>query len=131
MTAHASSTSSADAILVVDDDAGVRAVIQAMLVLEGYAVSLADSNASALRVLEAEPFDLVITDILMPGGSGFETISGIRSRAAELPILAISGGGRVGAADCLHTARCLGANATLAKPFSHHDLLAGIRGLLD
>jgi len=120
----------ANSVLVVDDDAAMRELVRAMLSLEGFEVCLADGNEAALAAIDARPFDLVITDLIMPGRSGLETISGIRGRDADLPILAISGGGRIGAAECLHTARCLGANATLAKPFAHRDLLARVNGLL-
>lgn len=118
------------AVLVVDDDAGVRELVKAMLSLEGFEVAVAGSDEAAMAALENRSFDLVITDLLMPGRSGLETISGIRGRDARLPILAISGGGRIGAAECLHTARCLGANATLAKPFGHRELLSQVNGLL-
>ncbi len=118
------------AVLVVDDDVGVRELVKAMLRLEGFEVDVAASGEAAMAALEHRPFDLVITDLLMPGRSGLETISGIRGRDSQLPILAISGGGRIGAAECLHTARCLGANATLAKPFGHRELLSQVNGLL-
>ena len=42
----------------------------------------------------------------------------------------VFGGGRIGVDECLHTARCLGADATLAKPFGHLELLAEVNGLL-
>jgi DNA-binding response OmpR family regulator len=120
----------AKSVLVVDDDSAMRELVCAILSLEGFEVSLADGNDAALDAIDARPFDLVITDLLMPGRSGLETISGIRGRDAALPILAISGGGRVGASESLHTARCLGANATLAKPFGHRDLLSRVSSLL-
>jgi len=126
---HMSNTSQG-AVLVVDDDPGVGELVRAMLALEGFDVTLAGSDEAAMQALEARPFDLVITDLLMPGRSGLETISGIRRRDAALPILAISGGGRIGADECLHTARCLGADATLAKPFGHMELIAEVNGLL-
>ena len=118
------------AVLVVDDDAGIRELVKAMLSLEGFEVAVAGSDEAAMATLDTRSFDLVITDLLMPWRSGLETISGIRGRDARLPILAISGGGRIGVAECLHTARCLGANATLAKPFGHRELLSQVHGLL-
>jgi len=120
----------ATSVLVVDDDAAMRELVRAMLSLEGFEVSLADGSDAALEAVDARGFDLVITDLLMPGRSGLEFISGVRGRDVSVPILAISGGGRIGAAECLHTARCLGASATLAKPFGHRELLARVTGLL-
>jgi DNA-binding response OmpR family regulator len=119
-----------NSILVVDDDSAIRELVRAMLSLEGFEVSLAESGGSAVTQVDAGAFDLVITDLLMPAVSGFETICEIRSRDADLPILAMTGGGRLGAAACLHTARCLGANETLAKPFGHRELLSRVAGLL-
>jgi DNA-binding response OmpR family regulator len=118
------------AILVVEDDPSVRELVRHMLNIEGHDVSLAADGRGALEAIDRRTFDLVITDLFMPERSGFETISDIRLRHPGLPILAISGGGRIGADASLQTARSLGANATLAKPFGHRDLVARVGNLL-
>lgn len=118
------------AILVIDDDASVREVVSEMLRLEGYEVTIAANGREAIRLLDAGRFDLVITDLIMPEKEGIETIAEIRRTHANLPILAISGGGRIGPSDYLETARYLGADATLAKPFARQELLTTVDSLL-
>ncbi len=66
----------------------------------------------------------------MPEKEGLETIAGIRKYCGELPIIAIPGGGQVGPADYLETARFIGANMTLAKPFGRTELIKAVSKLL-
>ena len=119
------------AILVIDDDASVREVVSEMLRLEGHDVTIAENGRDALPLLARHHFDLVITDLIMPEKEGIETISEIRRTYKTIPIVAISGGGRLGPGDYLETARYIGANATLAKPFARQELLATIASLLE
>jgi CheY-like chemotaxis protein len=118
------------AILVIDDDASVRQVVSEMLRLAGHEVTIAENGRIAIERLGERSFDLVITDLIMPEQEGIETIAEIRKRDADVPIVAISGGGRLGPGDYLETARYLGADATLAKPFGRQELLATIDKLL-
>lgn len=119
------------AILVIDDDASVREVVSEMLRLEGHEVIIAENGRDAIPLLSAQRIDLVITDLIMPEKEGIETISEIRRTDSHIPIVAISGGGRLGPGDYLETARYIGADATLAKPFARQELLATIDALLD
>jgi CheY-like chemotaxis protein len=119
------------AILVIDDDASVREVVSEMLRLEGHAVTIAENGREAIALLVSQHFDLVITDLIMPEKEGIETISEIRRTDKRIPILAISGGGRLGPGDYLQTARHIGADASLAKPFARQELLTTIEKLLD
>lgn len=118
------------AILLVDDDASVLDVMSEMLRLEGHNVTVAENGAEAVKCVNNTEFDLVITDLIMPEKEGLETIADIRRRYAEMPIIAISGGGRLGPNDYLETARFIGANATLAKPFARTDLIDAVDSLL-
>jgi CheY-like chemotaxis protein len=118
------------AILVIDDDASVRDVVGEMLRLEGHEVTIAENGQEAIPLLTRQRFDLVITDLIMPEKEGIETISEIRRTDRRIRILAISGGGRLGPGDYLETARYMGADATLAKPFARQELLATIEALL-
>lgn len=119
------------AILVIDDDASVREVVSEMLRLEGHEVIIAENGRDAVPLLSARHIDLVITDLIMPEKEGIETISEIRRFDSRIPIIAISGGGRLGPGDYLETARYIGADATLAKPFARQELLAAIDALLE
>ncbi len=119
------------AILVIDDDASVREVVSEMLRLEGHDVAIAENGREGIPMLARGQFDLVITDLIMPEKEGIETISEIRRTDKTIPIIAISGGGRLGPGDYLETARYIGADATLAKPFARQELLSTIHGLLN
>ncbi|MEQ8692962.1 MAG: response regulator [Pseudomonadales bacterium] len=117
-------------ILVVDDDTSVLDVMSEMLRLEGHEVTVAENGNAAVDCVGTSAFDLVITDLIMPEKEGLETIADIRRRLIDVPIIAISGGGRVGPNDYLETALFIGANATLAKPFARQDLISAVDSLL-
>jgi CheY-like chemotaxis protein len=118
-------------ILVVDDDPQVLEVVSEMLRLEGYDVRVAENGRKAVEQLQEGRFDLVITDLIMPDKEGLETIADIRKYKVDMPIIAISGGGRIGPSDHLQSARFLGANATLAKPFGRQELITTVASLLE
>jgi len=117
-------------ILLVDDDEAVRRVMGEVLAQAGYAVEVAGDGATALALFRQKPVDLVITDIIMPGMEGLETIVEFLKQRPKLKIIAISGGGRIAANDYLPIAGALGASLTLAKPFSVEELEAAVRTLL-
>jgi DNA-binding response OmpR family regulator len=72
----------------------------------------------------------VITDILMPEKEGVETIGDIRKLKAKVPIIAMSGGGRVGNMSFLVVAKQFGADRTFAKPFEPDEVLDAVTELL-
>lgn len=112
-------------ILVVEDDDDVREVVCAMLEGAGHTVTRAQHGGRGMRLLD-DGIDLVVTDLLMPEADGLEVIMAAAQRRVRLPVIAISGGGRVHAEDYLQTAARLGASATLAKPFSREQLLHAV-----
>lgn len=117
-------------ILLIDDDDILRAAVQEALEQLGHQVIGAGEGKSALDLLQANPADLVITDIVMPGMEGLETIIELRRRHPELKIIAMSGGGRSNPGDYLEVARKLGAAHILAKPFTIEELSAAIAAAL-
>jgi DNA-binding response OmpR family regulator len=117
-------------VLVVDDDLQVLEVVGEMLRLEGFEVEVASNGCEALRQFRNHRFDLVITDLIMPDKEGLETIAELRTLDRHVPIIAMSGGGRIGPTDYLDTAFQLGADATLAKPFARSELIAAVTRLL-
>lgn len=80
-------------ILVVDDDADVRQVTCLQLQQGGHDVVTADRGSVAVDLLEADGFELVVTDVRMPGMSGDELIERVRAIQPNLPIIALTGAG--------------------------------------
>lgn len=120
-------------ILLVDDDELLRDTLLQMLELDGHRVTEASGGEAALhRFGDGRQFDLVISDILMPGLDGTRLIVEMRRRRADIPILAISGGRRALSPEFnLESAALAGANAQLGKPFSRAALQAAIRHALE
>ena len=116
-------------MLVIDDEAAVRAALCVTLSDAGYAVTEARDGAEALEILRAAPADAVLMDIYMPLQDGFEAIRELRRVAPAVKIIAISGGSR-GDFDPLKAAEMLGADRTLRKPFGTDDLLGSLADLL-
>ena len=114
-------------ILVADDETGVRAFLRAALEDGGYQVTEAADGKEALRQARAGQVDLVITDLVMPGQEGIETIQALRRDVPGVGIIAISGafGG-----EFLKTAQMLGAGAVLSKPVDAKLLLARVAEVL-
>jgi len=117
-------------ILVIDDDAMVRQAPIRVLENSGYEVQCAPDGRQGLRAFRIRRPDLVISDIIMPEMEGIETIMELRILSRDCPIIAISGGGRLGKADFLAVAKKLGATATLNKPFETEDLLRTVANCL-
>lgn len=118
-------------ILIIDDDDAVRRMLRTVLDRAGHHVLEARDGAEGMRLYaRADAVDLVITDLYMPGQDGIETIQLLRDQPGDCRILAISGGGAVGAAGPLRDAELFGADAALEKPFDRDDLLSAVDGLL-
>ena len=109
-------------ILIVEDDEPLRALLEEILQTASYAVTTASNGHQALRCLKDERFDLVITDLVMPGLDGTELIRHIRADQPDLPVVAVSGAGR-DANLYLRIAEKLGASALLSKPFRMRAVL--------
>ncbi len=117
-------------ILVVDDMAGVRRAVGAMLTHAGHRVTSATNGAEGIALLKQQRFDLVIVDILMPQVDGTEVIFALNEMAGRPPVIAISGGGAgVSADEALRMAR-FKADAFLEKPFDKAPFLETVSRLL-
>ena len=118
-------------ILIIDDDAGVLTTLACMLEANDHDVVCTVSAREGLRLLsEEKSFDLVITDILMPDMDGIEVIREIRKLDSPPPVLGISGGGNMIAAnDALAAARII-ADLTLKKPFTIDELNGALTSVL-
>ena len=109
-------------VLVVDDDQGVREVVRANLELEGYAVLEAASANEGLAVLEEEPPDLILLDVMMPEVDGWEMLRRIQERfgAGAIPVIVFSGQLEEQA---VTDATSRGARGFLGKPFDLQQLV--------
>lgn len=117
-------------LLLVDDDEEVRGMLTRLLRVTGHVVEEAGSAEEAARRLENDVPDLILLDMQMPGKSGMELLKAIRAdaRFRLTPVVMITGAAtqalKVKAIDC-------GVTEFLAKPFSHVELAARVRSLLE
>ena len=116
-------------ILVIDDEENIRELVRAILENAGYTVLDAADGEAGLETARSNQVDLIITDLIMPGKEGIETITELRREQPHLKILAISGA--VDSATYLHLADHLGADETLGKPFQVSELVETVGRLLD
>ena len=117
----------ANRVLVVDDDAALRAALARALALEGYDVDVAEDGARAVaRFEDGDAPDVVVLDVLMPNLDGLGACRHIRARS-DVPILMLTArdeiGDRIAGLDA-------GADDYLGKPFAVAELLARLRALL-
>jgi CheY-like chemotaxis protein len=118
-------------VLVIDDDSSMRGTIRKILEREGHEVFEAHDGRKGLEVFRRHGADLVLTDLIMPEKEGIETIIELRAESEDVPILAMSGGEWLTAGEGrLQDAQALGANASLAKPFTVDQLRRAVASLL-
>ena len=118
-------------IVVIEDDMVIRESLKEILELNNYEVMTIDSGLDlAKRVNKFNP-DILITDIIMPDKDGIEIIIEAKKTYPNIILIAISGGGRIDSESYLNTARYLGADATLKKPFSPAQLLDLLKNLTE
>lgn len=113
-------------LLIIDDDRDLAGMLVEILELEGYAVSVAGDGESGLQQIEAEPPDLVILDVMLPGIDGFEVLQRLR-RQHELPVIMLTARG-----DESERIQGLtsGADDYIPKPFNPVELAARIYNVL-
>jgi CheY-like chemotaxis protein len=119
-------------LLVIDDEPLLRAVVHRALARAGHEVLEAANGLEGYRLfLEHGPFDVVITDLVMPEMSGWEVIRQIRGHETPVKIIAMSGCGLFDSVeDGLRMATGLGADLCFQKPFTTGTLLAAVAGLI-
>ncbi len=117
-------------ILVFDDDPEMREAVRGILEEAGHEVEEAPDGEHGMQLYREQPSDIVITDIRMPQKTGNETIMELRSEFPYVKIIAMSGGGTVGADLYMQVARKLGADFAITKPFAPDELLSAVRSLV-
>src|SRR5260221_88436 len=112
-------------ILLIDDDDALRKVIAQNLIHAGHTVVEAADGRQGVEVFHSTKVDLVLTDLVMPGKEGVETIIELHRETPGLAIIAMSGG-MPRSFMYLEIAAKLGARRALAKPFTPQELLKTI-----
>jgi two-component system response regulator PilR (NtrC family) len=115
-------------ILVVDDELSMREFLGILLEGEGYQVDQADSAEQALRLMDGERFELVISDVSMPGLGGIELLARIKAQAPETAVLMITA---FTTAEQAVEAMKLGAYDYIAKPFKVEEVKVLVRKALE
>lgn len=113
-------------ILLIDDDSTMLETLSLAMRSVGHTVVMVRDGEEGLACFRSQPFDIVVTDILMPGKDGLQVIDEIRSAVPDTKVLAISGGSISVVEDRLEVARSKGAMATLTKPFPLSELHAAL-----
>ncbi len=113
-------------ILIVEDDPNIRKLVRVNLIKRGYSVSEAEDSHQAIAHFKAEPVDLVLLDLMLPGLSGVDICKWIRERS-DVPIIILSA--RV-EEDLKVAALDAGADDYVTKPFGTDELLARVRAFL-
>ena len=113
-------------VLVIEDDPEVRTYLVAVLSRSGHTVKQAANGKEGVQLFDSDPCDVVITDIIMPEKDGIETILDLRRTHPGLKVIAISGGGRSTPDNYLQSAKLLGADRAIRKPFTNEEILTAV-----
>lgn len=117
-------------IIVIDDEDAVRDAIEFSLMLSNFQVTTFKDPHLAATYLRRNIVDLIITDLIMPEMSGVDFIREVRQFDQQTPILAITGGARIGQNNMAQAALETGAQAICKKPMGKQELIDQIRQLL-
>ena len=104
-------------ILICEDDDLYRQIAEAAFAGSGHELRFAVDGDAALTRLKKEPFDLVVTDLVMPGRDGLEIIRAVRGSDKAIPILAMTAGLTTLKGPLIDAAKALGADDVIEKPF--------------
>ena len=115
-------------ILVVDDEAIIREVLEGLLARDGYRVRLAAEGAEGVALAEQGTFDAVLLDVMMPGMDGMAALDELRRFDADLPVIMVTA---YGTARTARDALKRGAFDFIEKPFQHADVLDAVRNAVE
>jgi DNA-binding response OmpR family regulator len=110
-------------ILVIDDDPYCVSLLKIALEQSGHTAFTATNGKTGLQAACDEPFDLIITDVLMPEKDGLELILELKKHKPDVKVIAISGGGVLHSEDCLKMAKLFGAQHVMGKPLDIKELV--------
>ncbi len=118
----------ADRILVVDDEVNMRALFEKILGKEGYEVETASTGEEAIQRLEKETFDLIISDLKMPGMDGSQVLKKAKEISPDIPFILLTAFGTI---DSAVAAMKEGAFDYLTKPVNNDEVKLVIKKALD
>ncbi|PWB68705.1 two-component system response regulator [candidate division GN15 bacterium] len=110
---------SATTVLIVDDEPVIQSLLEKILSREGYKTFVAGDGATALKMLESQPVSLVLSDIKMPGMSGFDLLKEIKSRYPRIGVIIMTA---YGDTFTVKDALLLGADEYITKPFKSYEV---------
>lgn len=114
-------------IMVVDDDEGIRRILSIALSRMGYEVRAASNGSEALSLFLKSSFDLVLTDLEMPGMDGWNLASRIKKRFPDIPVVLMTGHAKE---DVLERMKGSSVDNVIFKPFRLEDILKTARTIL-
>ena len=117
-------------ILVIDDEDLICRLADSALRLFGHEVVTASDGRKGVDLLERRPFDLLITDVRMPGMNGLEVIKALHALQLKTRVIVMGGDGSVPAFGAEAFARQVGADCVLHKPFGMQELNAVVSSLV-
>ena len=115
-------------ILLIEDTEAVRVMFRAILEQAGYVVREASTGSEGIRLFREHPADVVITDMFMPDGDGFDVMSTLRREVPVPKIIVLSG--QWSKTDILNAATLMGADLALAKPVGMEQLVNAVETVL-
>lgn len=102
-------------ILIVDDQAGIRILLNEVFQREGFQTVLASNGLEALHLFHEQQIDCVILDMKIPGMNGLEILENIRNRNKDVPVMMMTA---YGEQDIVNQALAIGADGYFSKPFN-------------
>ena len=115
-------------ILIVDDQLGIRLLLEEVFLQEGYKVSLASNGLEALATVEKETIDGILLDMKIPGMDGIQILRKLTKEWSNIPVMMMTAYGEL---DLIQEAKDLGAVAYFIKPFDIFEVRDAVRDLLN
>lgn len=115
-------------ILIVDDDAGICRKLAEMLAEAGHETATASSGKEAVKMLRKETFEVVITDLMMPGADGIEVLAEAKKKSAKTRVIIMTAFGTI---ENAVEAMKRGAADYITKPFRSEEILVAVKRALE